>query len=227
MGKIVIAIDGYSGTGKSSTARAVAESLQYKYIDSGAMYRGVTLYFLNNEVDLTDKEDVLIALDEIEIGFQINQQINRSEVVLNGIGVEDKIRLPRINENVSEVSAISEVRKKMVARQHEFGTAKGIVMDGRDIGTVVFPDAELKIFMTTDTMVRAVRRQQELKENGVVLSLDEIARNLEERDHLDTTRTDSPLKKAEDAIEIDTTNQTFERQVQSILQLAKIEMNED
>lgn len=214
MKKIVIAIDGYSACGKSSTAKQVAERLGYTFIDSGAMYRAVTLFFLRNNVDLSSQKDVDKALGELNISFQ------GRFTLLNGEDVSDAIREKNINENVSAVSAISAVRKKMVEQQRKIGINKEIVMDGRDIGTVVFPDAELKIFMTAEMEVRAKRRQKELEEKGIKYDLSDIIQNLENRDRVDSTREDSPLMKAENAIELDTTKLTLEDQISQIVQMA-------
>ena len=220
MRKITLAIDGYSGCGKSSTAKAVAQSLQYIYIDSGAMYRAVTLFFLNNHISLTNSKAIIKAINEIQIEFKINPKNGQQETYLNGLNVERQIREMQISERVSQVSAISDVRQAMVAQQRKWGKSKGVVMDGRDIGTVVFPDAELKIFMFADVETRAIRRQKELLEKGQMVPLDEITDNLQNRDRIDTTRAVSPLKKAEDAIELDTTNLTFEEQVSLVIKMA-------
>ncbi|MBO6760795.1 MAG: (d)CMP kinase, partial [Roseivirga sp.] len=204
MAKINIAIDGLSGCGKSSTAKAVAKTLGYKFIDTGAMYRAVTLYVLNEAVDLTSKESVIQALEQITIDFRYNQESQKNETFLNGQNVEEEIRSMRVAGSVSQVAAIKEVRVAMVAQQQQMGKDKGVVMDGRDIGSVVFPEAELKLFMTASTEVRAKRRQAELREKGEEVALDEIMKNLEERDRIDSTRDESPLIKVEDAIEVDT-----------------------
>ena len=221
MRKIVVAIDGFSGTGKSSTAKVVASRLGYAYIDSGAMYRAVTLFFFRQGVDLEDEESVLEALEKIDIRFEVDDEKEVSEIILNGEAVEQLIRQPEISGRVSEVAAIPMVRRKLVQMQQSYGQTKGIVMDGRDIGTVVFPDAELKVFMKADVSVRAKRRMAELEASGTIVELSEIENNLEERDRIDTTRQDSPLVKASDAIEIDTTNLTFQQQVDKIVTLAK------
>lgn len=221
MRKITIAIDGYSGCGKSSTAKEVAHALQYIYIDSGAMYRTVTLYFIENHVSLTNTKAIDKAINQIEIEFKINPKNGQQETYLNGLNVEKKIREMQISEKVSQVSAISEVRRAMVALQRKWGKNKGVVMDGRDIGTVVFPEAELKIFMRADDGIRAERRQRELLEKGQLVPLDEIKANLKNRDKIDTTRAVSPLKKADDAIELDTTNLTFEEQVKQVTLMAE------
>lgn len=220
MAKINIAIDGLSGCGKSSTAKAVAKALGYKFIDTGAMYRAVTLYVLNEAVDLTSKESVVQALEQITIDFRYNQESQKNETFLNGQNVEEEIRSMRVAGNVSQVAAIKEVRVAMVAQQQQMGKDKGVVMDGRDIGSVVFPEAELKLFMTASTEVRAKRRQAELREKGEEVALDEIMKNLEERDRIDSTRDESPLIKVEDAMEVDTSNLLFEEQVQKVLDLA-------
>jgi CMP/dCMP kinase len=225
MQKIVIAIDGFSACGKSTTAKAVAKALGYRYIDSGAMYRAVTYYFLEHHIALTNPKDVANALGEIKITFHVNDD-GLSETFLNGLNVERKIRKMRISENVSQVSAIKAVRVAMVDQQRRLGKERGIVMDGRDIGTVVFPDAELKLFLTADVVVRASRRQQELLQRNEMIELDAIVANLKKRDEIDSTRAESPLRKAEEAIEIDTTHVTIEEQVDELLRLAFSKMLE-
>jgi CMP/dCMP kinase len=220
MQKIVIAIDGYSGCGKSTTARAVAGVLGYIYIDTGAMYRSVTLYFIDNHVSLTDPRAVSKALEQIDITFHYNAGKKVNEVYLNGLNVEKEIRGMEVSQRVSDVSAIKEVRHALVAQQRKMGKSKGVVMDGRDIGTVVFPDADLKIFMTADLYVRAERRQKELLGKGQLVALEEVIENLRSRDEIDTSRKESPLKKAANAIEIDTTHITFEEQIELITNLA-------
>ena len=219
MDKIVIAIDGFSGCGKSSTAKAVAHLLKYLYIDTGAMYRAVTLYFLEHYVNLTNPRQVQQSLQEIEIQFERENGSEDCAIFLNGINVSHKIRDMAVSEMVSEVSALRPVREKMIALQRKIGRKKGVVMDGRDIGTVVFPGAELKVFMTADLEVRAARRQQELLDDGQMVDLDDIIENLKKRDHLDTTREISPLKQAEEAHLIDTTHLDFSEQVEEILNL--------
>lgn len=218
---IIIAIDGFSGCGKSTTAKAVAGTLGYTYIDSGAMYRATTLYFLHHQVALTDDKAVEKALQQLHIAFRPADDGQKYEIYLNGENVEEEIRQMKVSGSVSAVSAIPQVRKAMVALQRAMGAGKKVVMDGRDIGTNVFPHAELKIFMTADTMVRAARRKKELLEKGHKVSLEEIKRNLEERDTIDSGRTENPLRKAEDAIEIDTSHLTFEEQVDKVLDLAR------
>jgi len=220
MQPIIIAIDGYSGCGKSSTAKAVAKRLGYIYVDSGAMYRAVTLYFLNNGIQFTDTVAVEKALGNLSIAFAIRPD-GSSETLLNGKSVEDQIRDMRISEKVSQVSALPAVRQAMVAKQQEMGKQRGIVMDGRDIGTVVFPDAELKLFLTADLRIRAERRLAELKAKGTQASLEEIMENLKERDQADSSRANSPLRKADGAIEIDTSGLAFDDQVQKVIFLAK------
>ncbi len=220
MKRIIVAIDGYSGCGKSTTAKALSKALNYKYLDSGAMYRAVTLYFLRNHVSISDHGEIEKALSSIAISFQIDAQTNRCETYLNGLNVEDDIRSMEISKYVSEVSAIAAVRRAMVAQQRKLGEEKGVVMDGRDIGTVVFPKADLKIFMSADLKVRAARRQQELLDQGQIIDLAEIQKNLQTRDKKDTNRKESPLRKAEDAIELDTSELTFEEQLDKVLTLA-------
>ncbi len=220
MSKINIAIDGLSGCGKSSTAKAVAKALHYKFIDTGAMYRAVTLYFIQNDIDLTNHDQVMQALSEIQIDFEFNQKSQKNETILNQQNVEEEIRKMDVSQKVSPVSAIKEVRVAMVAQQQEMGKYRGVVMDGRDIGSVVFPDAELKVFMTASTEIRAKRRKEELAAKGEIVDLKDIIENLESRDHQDSTRAESPLIKVEDAIEIDTSDLKFENQVQKVLDLA-------
>lgn len=221
MGKIVIAIDGYSGCGKSSTAKAVAKALGFTYIDSGAMYRAATLHFLNNYLQVSNPHEVEKGLKTLEISFHLNPETNLQETYLNGLNVEDEIRTMRVSEKVSEVAAVKAIRKELVAQQKRFGVKKGVVMDGRDVGSVVFPEAELKIFMTADLETRAGRRQQELLEKGELVDLNEIKNNLAERDRIDSSREEGPLIKTPDAVEIDTSNMAFEEQVAQIVQLAR------
>lgn len=221
MKTIVIAIDGYSGTGKSSTAREVARQLGYVYVDSGAMYRAVTLYMGENGIDIRDEEEVKRALEKIELTFALNPSTGRSHIHLNGKDVEKEIRSPNVSQLVSQIAAIPEVRRKMVAQQQAYGSQGGIVMDGRDIATVVFPRAELKIFMIADVAERARRREKELNEAGILADYKSILANLNERDRLDTSREDSPLQMASDAIELDTTSITFDQQVHQIVGMAR------
>ncbi len=217
MKKIVIAIDGYSSCGKSTTAKLVAAELGYAYIDTGAMYRAVTLYFLQNHVSFTNPKEIREALDNIDITFHYNARAKRNEVCLNGLSVEDEIRKMYISNQVSEVSVIVEVRRAMVAQQQKMGKRRGVVMDGRDIGTAVFPDAEVKIFMTADVDTRAKRRQQELLAKNQMVNLEEIKQNLEKRDLIDSTRTESPLRRAEDAYLLDTSHMAIDEQVEFVL----------
>lgn len=220
MNRIIIAIDGSSGCGKSSTARAVARALGYTYVDSGAMYRATTLYFLDHGISTNNGQAVEEALRHIRIDFQVNAS-GQTEVLLNGEICEDRIRDMRVAGQVSAVSAIPAVRSAMVARQRELGMGRGIVMDGRDIGTVVYPDAELKIFLTASIEVRGKRRQLELQQKGQQVALSEIVDNLEKRDLADSTRAVSPLRKAPDAVEIDTSGLAFDEQVETVLSLAR------
>ncbi len=228
--KIIIAIDGYSSSGKSTLAKAIAKHLGYKYIDSGAMYRAITLFALqNNLIDLknnvVNEEKLKALLESVSINFKYNQSKNRQETFLNNENVEDEIRRMDVSNTVSFVSKLKFVRKKMVRIQQEMGKEKGIVMDGRDIGTVVFPDAEIKIFMNANPEVRAKRRYKELTENNVNVSYDEILENVKNRDHIDETRDESPLKKAPDSIELDNSNMTEKEQLEWVLGLIKKKMN--
>jgi CMP/dCMP kinase len=222
MNKIVIAIDGYSSCGKSTTAKALAAQLGYSYIDSGAMYRAVTLYFLQNYIELTNPKAIEKALEAIDIKFVFNQELNKSETFLNGLNIENEIRQMYVSDNVSEVSAIPVVRHAMVLQQQRLGRKKGVVMDGRDIGTTVFPDAELKIFMTSDMFIRAKRRQDEYLANEILVEFEEVIKNLEKRDLIDTTRDESPLRKADDAFLLDNTYMTIEEQVEYVFELAML-----
>lgn len=215
---IVIAIDGYSSCGKSTVAKAVAKKLNFVFVDSGAMYRAVTLYFLRHAIDYTDKSTVLDALAQIQIDF-VPRPDSAADILLNGENVSDEIREMSVSDRVSEVAAIKEVRSAMVAQQQALGSRHNIVMDGRDIGTTVFPDADLKIFMTADPEVRAVRRYTELQAKGQSVSLDEIRDNLAHRDHIDSTRQESPLRKAEDAVILDNSKMSHEKQLQFVLDL--------
>ena len=210
--KIIIAIDGYSSCGKSTLAKALAAQLEYVFIDTGAMYRAVALYFLRNNIDFDNEAQILKALAAIKLNFVYNATSLKSDMVLNGENVEAEIREMRVSEKVSEVAAIGPVRDFAVAQQQAMGEFKGIVMDGRDIGTVVFPKAELKIFVTADPAVRVERRFLELKNTNPNILKEEIEANLKHRDLMDTTRERSPLKQAEDAIVLDNTNMTREEQ---------------
>ena len=219
MRRIIIAIDGYSACGKSTTAKAVAKIIGYRYVDSGAMYRAVTLYFLDQHIALSNQKEIVKALQKIKITFQINSD-GITETFLNGLNVERKIRKMKISENVSQVSTIKEVRTAMVEQQRKLGKDNGIVMDGRDIGSVVFPYAELKLFLTADILVRAFRRQRELLEKDDLVDLDTIIANLQKRDEIDSHRKESPLVQAKDAIVIDTTHITIDEQVDEVVRLA-------
>lgn len=208
---IIIAVDGYSSCGKSTFARAIAEELSYIYVDSGAMYRAIALYCLRKNIIINsnfDLKQIIKALVLIDIEFRFSKQTGKYETFLNNENVEEDIRSVEVSEVVSLISKIREVREKILKLQRKLGERKGIVMDGRDIGTVVFPDAELKIFMTADVDIRAKRRYDELKEKGLEVSLSEIKKNIEERDHQDVNRKESPLAKADDAVELDNSNMT-------------------
>ena len=213
---IIIAIDGYSSCGKSTVAKALANKLHYVYVDSGAMYRAVTLYFLRNHIDINQGEQVQDALEDIHIDFHKEHGV--THVLLNGEDVSDEIRQMPVSENVSAVSAIKAVRTAMVAQQQRMGAHKNIVMDGRDIGTAVFPHAPLKIFMTADPKIRAERRFLELKNKGEKITLEDVFENIAHRDYLDTTRKESPLVRADDAIILDNTNLTEEEQLNFVLE---------
>ena len=219
MRKIIVAIDGYSACGKSTTAKQAAKILGYRYIDSGAMYRAVTLHFLNHYVSLTNPREIEKALREIKITFKVNAK-GITETYLNNLLVEKEIRDMRVSEFVSQVSTIPAVRHTLVDQQRRMGKERSIVMDGRDIGTVVFPDAELKLFLTADVLVRAFRRQKELLERDEMIDIDTIVENLLKRDKIDSTREESPLRKAVGAIEIDTTYITIDEEVDKVVNLA-------
>jgi len=221
--KITIAIDGFSSTGKSTIAKELAKKLAYLYVDTGAMYRAVTLYaiqkgFFTNNFFLENL--FLKELDKIELEFIFNPELGFSEMYLNGKNVENEIRSLYVSKLVSKIATISDVRKKLVAQQKEYGKNKGVVMDGRDIGTVVFPDADLKLFMTASPEKRAQRRYKELLDRGDDVTYDEILKNVQHRDFIDSTRKDSPLRKADDAIEFDNSNLGLEDQFERIYNLA-------
>lgn len=220
MKKIIITIDGWSSCGKSTLAKQLAKKLGYVYVDSGAMYRAITLYFLRNHIDWTDKKEVKKALKSINLEFVYNDKSENSEMHLNGENVEYVIRDLVIAEKVSDVSAIKEVREFAVAQQQKMGANKGIIMDGRDIGTVVFPRAELKIFMTADNEVRVQRRFKELYDKNPNITIEEVKNNLEMRDYIDANRKVSPLKKAKNAFELDNTDLTEEEQLKKALEWA-------
>lgn len=222
MSQIIIAIDGFSSTGKSTIAKAIAKQLQYVYVDTGAMYRAVTLFAIQNKMtnNKTVNKDALVnKLESIQINFNFNDNLGYAEVYLNGINVEASIRTLEVSSYVSQVSTISEVRKKLVEQQQLMGKDKGIVMDGRDIGTVVFPEAELKLFMTASDEIRAQRRYEELIERGDHVSYEEVFKNVTTRDKIDSSRKDSPLIKAKDAVEVDNSSLTINEQLKLILNL--------
>ena len=228
MKKIIIAIDGYSSTGKSTIAKRVANTLQYVYIDTGAMYRAVTFLALKRgfisegkQILTIDKDSLLIALKQSTIRFEHNSELGVSEIYLNGQNIEKEIRGLSVASYVSEVAKIPEVRAYLVALQREMGREKGVVMDGRDIGTVVFPKAELKIFMTASEEIRAQRRFLELQQKGEVTTYEEVLQNIQKRDYEDTHRKESPLQKALEAIEIDNSSTTIEEVVQNIVSLVR------
>ena len=214
--KIVIAIDGFSSCGKSTFAKAIAAKLGYIFIDTGAMYRAVTLYALEQGAiveGVVDQERVEQLLGEVEISFRFNSERGASDIYVNGVYAEDRIRGIEVSNCVSKVSSIGAVREKLVAMQQHMGSERGVVMDGRDIGTVVFPDAELKIFMTADPKVRAERRYKELTAKGDEVTMEEILENVISRDQADMTRAISPLRRAEDALELDNSYMSVEEQM--------------
>ncbi len=221
--KINIAIDGYSACGKSTLAKELAKKLDYVFIDTGAMYRAVTLYALKNNL-ITDTLNIELLereLDNMDIKFEYNPKRGASDVLLNGENVETEIREMEVSKNVSPVAAVKAVRKKLVELQQKMGAEKGVVMDGRDIGTVVFPNAELKIFMTADKEIRAQRRFNELQTAASPMSMKAVMENLEQRDYIDTHRAEDPLRKAEDAKVLDNSNLTQEEQLQIALEWVK------
>ena len=223
--KITIAIDGFSSTGKSTLAKELAKHLGYVYVDTGAMYRAVALFAMQNGYigkDFFDKQSLINSLPCIKLIFKFNPDLGFAEMYLNGVNVEKEIRTIEVSNYVSKVAEISEVRSMLVEQQQEMGKDKGIVMDGRDIGTVVFPDAELKIFMTASPITRSERRFKELQRKGDNVTFDEVLKNVEERDYIDTHREDSPLLKAKDAIEFDNSNISKQEQFQKVLKLIPI-----
>jgi cytidylate kinase len=229
MNKITIAIDGFSSTGKSTVAKQLAKALGYVYIDSGAMYRAVTLFAMKNDCisfSYFDSKKLISYLPKIKLKFIFNDALGFAEVYLNDENVENEIRTLKVSQFVSQIATISEVRRKLVEQQQVMGVDKGIVMDGRDIGTVVFPDAELKLFMTASAETRAKRRYIELIERGDSIEYDAVLENVKSRDHIDSTRKDSPLVKANDAIEIDNSNLSLEAQFEKLYQLAKAKIEE-
>ena len=219
--KIIITIDGWSSCGKSTLAKQLAKKLGYVYIDSGAMYRAITLYFLRNNIDVMDEKQIKAALKNITLDFILNTYSQQSEIYLNGENVEYIIRDLIIAEKVSDIATLKDVRKFAVSVQQKMGKDKGIVMDGRDIGTTVFPDAEVKIFMVADEAVRVERRFAEMFEKNPNITLDEIKSNIEMRDYIDSHRKVSPLRKADDAVELDNTNLTEKEQLDFALKLVK------
>ncbi len=229
MTKITIAIDGFSSTGKSTLAKELATALSYVYVDSGAMYRAVTLYAMRH--GLIDDETVnsvaiANAVCDIDLSFVFNSDLGFAEMYLNGENVEREIRTLEVSNKVSSVASLSPVRRKLVEDQQEMGAEKGVVMDGRDIGTVVFPNAELKIFMTASAAIRAERRFDELRSKGATVSFDAVLENVQQRDAMDTSRKDSPLVKAEDALVYDNSKKSREQQFQELLQLAQTRIQE-
>ncbi|MEL0456543.1 (d)CMP kinase [Flavobacteriaceae bacterium SZ-1-7] len=225
MNKITIAIDGFSSTGKSTVAKQLAKYLGYVYVDTGAMYRAVTLYAMQHGLINNDDfnvEALIYQLPQVNISFKFNENLGFAEVYLNGVNVEKEIRTMEVSGFVSKVAAISEVRQKLVEQQQKLGEDKGIVMDGRDIGTVVFPNAELKLFMTASPETRAKRRYDELIGRGDKVVFEDVLKNVKERDYIDSNREDSPLVKAEDAIVIDNSNMTLEEQFEKILNFVKM-----
>lgn len=221
MKKIIITIDGYSSCGKSTLARQLAQKLNYTFIDSGAMYRAITLYLLRNHIGYNAKKKVAAALKNINLDFEYNPITGKSDMIMNGENVEPLIRDMLVSEHVSEVATIKSVRDFAVKQQQKMGKKKGIVMDGRDIGTTVFPDAELKIFMTADTAVRVERRYKELVEKNPGITIEEVKNNLEMRDYIDTNREISPLRKADDAIVLDNSNLSADEQLKLALKWVK------
>lgn len=222
--KIIIAIDGHSSTGKSTVAKQLAKKLHYIYVDTGAMYRAIALYAMRKGyIDKShfDQEKLEKDLPEIVINFEINPDTGLAEALLNNENIEKEIRTLKVSKHVSKIAAVSAVRRKLVEQQNNMGIDKGIVMDGRDIGTVVFPNAELKLFMTATAKDRAERRYIELKERGENVTYEDVLMNVVNRDHIDSTRKDSPLRKASDAIKIDNSNLTLQQQFDQILKLAQ------
>lgn len=222
MSKITIAIDGYSSCGKSTLAKALAQKLHYHYIDTGAMYRAVTLYCLRNNIisnSIIDNEELFNSLDKITVSFIYNTETKTSEVFLNDEHVEREIRTMEVANNVSAISSIKKVRSKMVAIQRQMGQNKGVIMDGRDIGSHVFPNAELKLFMTADENIRTQRRLDELSSKGEYHTFEDVKQNLKKRDFDDTTRKENPLIQAEDAIVLDNTDITKEEQLDFVIKL--------
>jgi cytidylate kinase len=223
--KIIIAIDGFSSCGKSTLAKAMAKALEYVFVDTGAMYRAIALYFLRNNIAFDDTVSIEAALHSIELRFKYNSESQKSDMYLNGENVEQEIRQMQVSQRVSEVASIAAVRDFAVAQQQAMGVDKGIVMDGRDIGTVVFPNAALKIFVTADPAIRLERRYQELLQTNPTISKEEVAANLQQRDSMDSTREHSPLKQAEDALVLDNTNLDRAQQFELAMQWAMERIN--
>ncbi|MEY3113956.1 MAG: hypothetical protein RL423_135 [Bacteroidota bacterium] len=223
--KIIIAIDGFSSCGKSTLAKAMAKALEYVFVDTGAMYRAIALYFLRNNIAFNDNASIEAALHAIELRFKYNSVSQKSDMYLNGENVEQEIREMQVSQKVSEVASIAAVRDFAVAQQQAMGVDKGIVMDGRDIGTVVFPNAALKIFVTADPAIRLERRYQELLQTNPTISKEEVAANLQQRDSMDSTREHSPLKQAEDALVLDNTNLDRAQQFELAMQWAMERIN--
>ena len=224
MKKITIAIDGFSSTGKSTLAKQLAKHLGYVYVDTGAMYRAVTFFAMQNgyiSADFFDKQTLINSLPFIKLHFEFNAEMGFAEMYLNDVNIEKEIRTLDVSNFVSLVAEVSEVRAKLVEQQQEMGKGRGIVMDGRDIGTVVFPKAELKIFMTASSETRAQRRFEELQSKGEEVTFEEVLKNVQQRDYIDTHRDDSPLVKAEDAVEIDNSYLTREEQFSAVLELVE------
>jgi CMP/dCMP kinase len=224
MKKIIITVDGYSSCGKSTLAKQLAKELNYVFVDSGAMYRAITLYFLRNHIDWNVTEEVMAALQNITLDFLYNDADGTSDMIMNDENVEVLIREMLVSENVSEVAAVKEVREFAVAQQQQLGERKGIVMDGRDIGTTVFPNAELKIFVTADPAIRVERRYKELFQKNPHITIQEISHNLEMRDYIDSNREVSPLRKADDAVVLDNTKLTREEQLAKVLSWVKVKL---
>lgn len=229
MNKITIAIDGFSSTGKSTLAKQLAKHLGYVYVDTGAMYRAITLFAMQNgyiSKEYFDKETLINSLPSIKLHFEFNDELGFGEMYLNNVNVEKEIRTIEVSSFVSKIAEVSEVRSKLVEQQQAMGKEKAIVMDGRDIGTVVFPDAELKIFMTASPETRAQRRFDELQAKGDNVTYEEVLKNVQERDYIDTHREDSPLVIADDAIEIDNSYLTREEQFTAVLELTEDVINQ-
>ncbi|WP_396192002.1 (d)CMP kinase [Flavobacterium sp.] len=229
MKNITIAIDGFSSTGKSTLAKQLAKHLGYIFVDTGAMYRAVTLFSMQNgyiSADYFDKETLINSLPNIKLHFEFNADLGYAEMFLNNVNVEKEIRTIEVSNFVSKIAEVSQVRAKLVEQQQEMGKNKGIVMDGRDIGTVVFPDAELKIFMTASAETRAQRRFDELQAKGDNVSFEDVLKNVQERDYIDSHRADSPLVIADDAIEIDNSYLTREEQFAAVLELVDEVINQ-